>query len=226
MSHPGRLQGKRVLLTQASRYMGPATVELFRQEGAEVIADDRDLRADGAVEALVDEAGQIDILVANLAPDPEFGIACIEIKESDFRLMFETLVYPLHRLCRAILPGMYARKQGKVIVYGSALGLRAFEGAAAYGTARTAQIGYVRHAGMEAARHNVQINLIAQNFVENEYFSAELQNTDAFRDMMKSVPIGRLATGEEDARFAAFLASNEANFFVGQSFPFAGGWKE
>ena len=136
--------------------MGPATVEVFRQEGAEVIADDRDLRADGAVEALVDEAGQIDVLVANLAPDLEFGIACIEIKESDFRQMFETLVYPLHRLCQAILPSMYARKQGKVIVYGSALGLRAFEGSAAYGAARTAQ----------------------------------------------------------------------ANFFVGQSFPFAGGWKE
>ena len=41
---------------------------------------------------------------------------------------------------------------------------------------------------------------------------------------MKEVPINRLATGREDAMLALFLASEESNFFVGQIFPFAGGW--
>ena len=45
-----RLAGKRVLITQADDYMGPATTDLFREEGAEVIADTRDLTADGACE--------------------------------------------------------------------------------------------------------------------------------------------------------------------------------
>jgi NAD(P)-dependent dehydrogenase (short-subunit alcohol dehydrogenase family) len=39
----GRLQGRRVVITQADDYMGPATAELFAREGAEVIADSRDL---------------------------------------------------------------------------------------------------------------------------------------------------------------------------------------
>ena len=99
------------------------------------------------------------------------------------------------------------------------------EGLSAYGSARTAQVGYVRAAGMEAARYNVQINLVAQNFVENPaYFPPEFQATDEFKEVLKTVPLGRLATAREDALFALFLASDESDFFVGQSIAFSGGW--
>ena len=85
----------------------------------------------------------------------------------------------------------------------------------------------MRTAGAEAARHNVQINLIAQNFVENPaYFPPEFQETDSFKRMIQKVPAGRLATGREDALFALFLASDESDFFVGQSIPFSGGWAQ
>ncbi|MDG2333928.1 MAG: hypothetical protein P8Q97_06850 [Myxococcota bacterium] len=43
-----RLKGKRILVTRADTYMGPPTVELFREHGAEVIADTRDLRGEDA----------------------------------------------------------------------------------------------------------------------------------------------------------------------------------
>ena len=62
-----RLQGKRVLVTQADDYMGPATVELFSSEGAQVMTDTSDLTQAGACETLIEGSGQIDILVANLA---------------------------------------------------------------------------------------------------------------------------------------------------------------
>ena len=62
-----RLAGKRVLVTQAGDFMGPATVEIFREEGTEVLPDTRDLREPGACEAAVAEAGRVDVLVANLA---------------------------------------------------------------------------------------------------------------------------------------------------------------
>ena len=82
-------------------------------------------------------------------------------------------------------------------------------------------------AGQEAARHNVQINLIAQHFVENpEYFSEEFQQSDAFKKLIAEVPAGRLARPEEDAALAIFLASNESDFFVGQAIPFSGGWAQ
>jgi 2-keto-3-deoxy-L-fuconate dehydrogenase len=104
--------------------------------------------------------------------------------------------------------------------------LRGMKRASTYSEARGAQIAYVRAAGAEVAGHNIQINLIAQNFVENEtYFPPEVQALESFQKRLKAeVPIGRLATPEEDAQFAVFLASSEVNFFIGQSFPFAGGW--
>lgn len=80
---------------------------------------------------------------------------------------------------------------------------------------------------MEAAAHNVQINLIAQNFVENPvYFPPAFTDTPAFKELLKDVPAGRLATAREDILFAVFLASDESDFFVGQAIPFSGGWAQ
>lgn len=223
-----RLGGKRVLLTQAEDYMGPDTLQLFAEEGAEVIADNRDLTAPGAVEALVSESGHIDILVANLAAPANSGTLATDMDDDTWETMFNVMVHPLHRLCRAVLPQMYARRAGKIVVYGSATGLQPMEKVSAYSTARAAQVGYVRATGLEAARHNVQINLIAQNYVENPvYYPAELTTSERFqRHLQRNVPLGRLATGREDALFALFLASDESDFFVGQAIPFSGGWAQ
>ena len=220
-----KLAGKRVLVTQASDYMGPATIELFREHGAEVIADESDLTQPGAAQDVVETAGHIDILVANLAADARFGLMAVDTDDTVWDTAFDVMVHPLHRLCRAVLPQMYERRAGKVVVFGSATGLKAMPGVAAYSAARTAQVGYVRNVGVEAASYNVQINLIAQNFVENEaYFPLEFQQTPEFKQILTTVPIGRLATAQEDALFALFLASNESDFFVGQSIAFSGGW--
>ena len=141
--------------------------------------------------------------------------------------MFDVMVHPLHRLVQAALPPMIERRAGKIIVVGSATGLKALPGASAYSAARSAQVGYVRSVGAEVAPHNVQINLIAQNFVENPiYFSEKFQQTEMFRQMISTVPAGRLASAAEDAMLAVFLASNESDFFVGQAIPFSGGWTQ
>ena len=227
MSDRGRLAGKRVLLTQANDYMGPPTLALFREHGAEVIADTSDLTEPGAVEHVITSAGHIDVLVANLAADASLGVSAVETGDDMWHRAFDVMVHPLHRLCRAVLPDMYERRKGKIVVYGSATGLKGLEGITAYSAARSAQVGYVRTVGVEAARHNVQINLIAQNFVENPaYFPPEFTATSEFKELLKQVPIGRLATGREDALFALFLASDESDFFVGQSIPFSGGWAQ
>ena len=222
-----RLEGKRVLVTQADDYMGPATIDLFNEQGAEVIADRTDLTQPGAAQEIVEAAGHIDVLVANLASDSNFGIMAVDTDDAVWQTAFDVMVHPLHRLCRAVLPQMYERRAGKIVVYGSATGVKATPGVTAYSTARTAQVGYVRTVGVEAANYNVQINLVAQNFVENEaYFPLEFQKTPEFKQLMATVPIGRLATAREDALFALFLASNESDFFVGQSIPFSGGWAQ
>lgn len=221
-----RLGGKRVVITQADDYMGPATAEVFAAEGAQIVADTRDLTRPGACEALIEEAGRVDVLIANLASENFSGTPATDIDDDAWAKVFDVMVHPLHRLSRAVLPQMRARRSGKIIVYGSATALRGLKTVAAYSAARAAQVGYVQAVGVEVAPDNVQVNLIAQNYVENPvYYPPELQANERFQASLKrQVPLGRLATAREDALFALFLASDESNFFVGQAIPFSGGW--
>ncbi len=206
--------------------MGPTFADAFREEGAEVLEDRTDLTVPAAAAEVVAAAGEIDVLVANLAAPSDAAYA-VKVSDERWNHLFDVMVHPMHRLVRAALPAMMERRSGKIIVVGSATGLKAAPGTAPYSAARSAQVGYVRSVGVEAARFNVQINLIAQHFVENpEYFSEQFQQTDAFKKLMAEVPAGRLARPEEDAALAIFLASSESDFFVGQAIPFSGGWAQ
>jgi 2-keto-3-deoxy-L-fuconate dehydrogenase len=114
------------------------------------------------------------------------------------------------------------------VVFGSATALKGMPTVTAYSAARAAQSGYIRSLGVEVAKHNIQANLIAQNYVENPvYYPPQLREKESFqKSLARQVPLGRLATAREDALFALFLASQESNFFVGQSIPFSGGWTQ
>ena len=221
-----RLKGKRVVVTQAADFMGPVTVEVFQEEGAEVIADTRSLVTAEACRALIEESTPVDVLVANLASPNFSGTAVTDIADDDWRTPFDQLVHPLHWLTQAVLPSMIERRQGKIVAYGSATALRGLKTLCAYSAARAAQVGYIQSVGVEAAPHNVQINLIAQNYVESaDYYPPKLMEKPSFvASLKRQVPVGRLGTPREDAMFALFLASDECGFMTGQAFPFAGGW--
>jgi len=140
--------------------------------------------------------------------------------------VFAALVDPLPRLVRAALPAMIARRAGRILVMGSASALRGQKRTSTYSAARGAQLAYVQSVALEAAPHQVQVNAIAQNFVDNPtYFPPEVQANPKFQERLKrEVPLGRLVSAREDAEFAAYLCSDPAACFVGQVFPVAGGW--
>jgi 2-keto-3-deoxy-L-fuconate dehydrogenase len=219
------LQGRRVLITQADEFMGPALCEVFASAGADVIADTARLVEPGAPTALIAGAGRIDVLVANLAlAAPSTRVN--EVTDVEWRDVFAQLVDPLPRLVRAVLPQMMERRSGKVLVMGSASALRGMKRASTYSAARGAQLAYVQAVGVEVAPHNVQVNAIAQNFVDNPtYFPPAVQALPAFQErLQREVPLGRLVGAREDAMFAAYLSSSAADCFVGQVFPVCGGW--
>ena len=219
------LTGKRVLVTQAKEFMGPVLCETFAGLGATVIADDGPLDDPARPAALVASAGRVDVLLAHLSlPAPR--TMAVEATDEEWRNVFSHLVDPLPRLVRAVLPQMMERRAGKILLMGSAAALRGQKRASTYSAARGAQLAYVQTVGVEAAAHGVQVNAIAQNFVDNPtYFPPELQSLPAFQDRLKrEVPLGRLVAAREDAMFAAYLCSAAADCFVGQVFPVCGGW--
>lgn len=218
-------QGKRVLVTYANRYMGPAAAMRFRELGADVIASESPLLDQQSADELVEQAGEVDILIANFAQTPRVSLA-EDIKDEDWFALCDSLVHPLMRVVRAFLPQMKARRSGKIIGITSAAPLRAIPTAAAYSTMRGAQNAFIRTVGIEVAPYNVQVNAIGQNYVENDtYYPDELIRTDAFQQQLKAlVPTQRVASGYETANLAAFLASEDNTHIVGQIIPFAGGW--
>ncbi len=219
------LAGKRVLITQCDAFMGPALVETFAEQGATVIASADELADPDAAERVVSSAGDIDVLVANLAFTAP-STPATDVGEAEWREVFAALVDPLPRLVRAASPAMIARRAGKVLVIGSASALRGMKRASTYSAARGAQLAYVQAVGVELAPHNVQVNAIAQNFVDNPtYFPPEVQANPRFQERLaREVPLGRLVSAREDAMFAAYLCSSAADCFVGQVFPVCGGW--
>jgi 2-keto-3-deoxy-L-fuconate dehydrogenase len=219
----GRIDGRRVLVSRAQDFMGPAITELFREEGATVIADERDLRSPHAAAEAVRDAGEIDILIVNLiAPDPRIVLEQ-DTTEELWQTMFETMVHPMYRLCHAALPQMRARRSGKIVVMGSANALRGTGNRSAYSAARGAQVSYVKCIGVEMAPLNVHVNLMAQFLVENPTSLPAGKLAD-LAQRLPEVPVGRMAKGRESALLALFLASPESDFLVGQVIPFAGGW--
>jgi len=219
------LAGKRVLITHADAFMGPVLCQVFAEHGATVIADSGSLLTPEAPAALVESAGVVDILVANLALAAP-STPATEVSEAEWSQVFGALVDPLPRLVRAVVPQMIARRSGKILVMGSASALRGMKRASTYSAARGAQLAYVQAIGVELAPHHIQVNAIAQNFVDNPtYFPPEVQANPRFQErLQREVPLGRLVGAREDAEFAAYLSSTAADCFVGQVFPVCGGW--
>lgn len=220
----GRFRDQRVFITMADRYTGPAVEEMFTAEGASTICDtESHLTADGPA-AAIQGAGDVDVLVVNQiarwrpAP-PE------ETTDEVWLSIFDTLVHPTMRFVRAVLPQMIERRKGKIIVITSAAPLRTMQGGDAYTAARAAQNAYVRNVGAEVARHNVQVNAIAQAFVESvDAFQRRTWDSDALQRQLRHVPAARVAEAWEQAELVAYLASPAADFVCGQVLPYAGGW--
>ncbi len=219
------LAGQRILVTESTEFMGPALCEVFEQQGATVVRSGEPLSAPDAAARVVEAAGAIDVLVANLAWRAP-TTAATDVDDDEWRQVFAALVDPLPRLVRAAAPAMIARRAGRILVIGSASALRGMKRASTYSAARGAQLAYVQAVGVELAPHGVQVNAIAQNFVDNPtYFPPEVQANPRFQERLaREVPLGRLVSAHEDALFAAYLCSPAAGCFVGQVFPVCGGW--
>jgi 2-keto-3-deoxy-L-fuconate dehydrogenase len=120
---------------------------------------------------------------------------------------------------------MIERRAGKIIVVTSAAPLRATPQSDAYSAARGSQNAYVQAVGGDVARHNVQVNAIAQAYVESvDAFQRETWDSESLQRQLRHVPVGRVAESWEQAELVSFLASGSSDFIAGHVIPYAGGW--
>ena len=216
---------RNALITCVERYMGEAIRKKFETEGIKVVTGSYPMASQAECEALVESAGEIDILVANLAEPPMTG-PVQKIDNDNWNKLFDALVHPLMYLVRAVVPQMLERQSGKIIAITSAAPLRGIPNNSAYCAARGAQNGFIKAVGLELARSNIQVNAIAQNYINNNtYYPDDILDNEIFLDHVKrNVPTNKVGAAEETAELAAYLASERCNHMVGQVLPLAGGW--
>jgi NAD(P)-dependent dehydrogenase (short-subunit alcohol dehydrogenase family) len=248
-----KLTGKVALITNVSQFMGLACTEEFAKEGAVLALHDRtdgrakpgldiaqaygrdavvvsgdltrSVEATRVVREVVDRFGRLDVLVNNSSHAP-LGGPVEETSDEAWRSMTAALMDEPFYCMRAALRFMKRQGRGKIVNITSAVALAGLPNYAAYSAARAGTNGLTRAVGREVARHGIQVNAIAQNFVENPtYFGSDIVSSpEKLARVVKHVPAGRLARPDESARLAVYLASDEADFFCGQVVPFAGGW--
>lgn len=134
-----RMLGRRVLVTSCDTYMGPPIVELFRAEGADVVADPGALLGPAEPADLAARAGGIDVLVANL-DRPTYSARVGDIDDDEWLAGFEAMVHPLMRPVRAVAPQTIERRAGSIVALTSSAPLRRTRPhAISYVAARAAQ---------------------------------------------------------------------------------------
>ena len=219
------MENRTVLVTCVQKYMGEAIATKFKTMGFNVLTDDRPLVSQSECEALIQSSGTIDVLVVNLAEPPKSSPVQV-IENDDWDTLFKVLVDPLMYLVRATTPQMLERKSGKIIAVTSAAPLRGIANNSAYCAARGAQNAFIKAVGIELARSNIQVNAIAQNYINNNtYYPDRLLTDEKFLDhVRKNVPTNKVGSAEETAELASYLASEKCTHIIGQIIPLAGGW--
>jgi 3-oxoacyl-[acyl-carrier protein] reductase len=182
------------------------------------VTDERQVA--GLAAAVAASLGPVDVLVVNATgPQPEAPLA--EVAWEDHLAQLDFFVKSPVLLGQAVLPGMRARRFGRIVQIDSEIADRPPPGRSAYATAKSAQIGLTRSWARELAPFGITVNAVAPGFIPVERHadvSPEVRNA-----YLASVPAGRMGLGEDIAHAVSFLASAGAGFVTGQRIVVDGG---
>lgn len=239
----GRLAGKRAIVTGAGQGIGRAAAALFAQEGARVVAVDRnpgtlasladceahvlDLTDRAGIAAFGREAGAVDVLF-NCAGYVDAGM--IEaMGDAGYDLSFDLNVHAITRMLQALLPAMVANGGGSIINMASVAG--AMIGVAnryAYCASKGAVAGITRSIAVDYVGQGIRCNAICPGTVQSPSLDERLAATGdaeaARAAFVARQPMGRIGTAQEVAQLALYLASDESAYTTGQLYAIDGGW--
>ncbi|CAM5786983.1 SDR family NAD(P)-dependent oxidoreductase [Ottowia pentelensis] len=168
-----------------------------------------------AIDAVRQQVGEIDILVNNAGISGRQQ-AFDAISDADLTRMFQVHVMGSWYCTRAVLPGMKARRRGKIINTSSILGMSGRKRSSHYAGAKAALIGLTKAWAKEFAEWNIQVNAVAPGRVRTPILGAFAHSEVYRRDLQANVPLQRRGEPEEVAWLVAFLASDEADYITGQ----------
>lgn len=186
---------------------------------------------DAAVASTITKFGGIDILINNAAIFTAAPI--VEITRDDFSRAFDINVSGSLFTMQAVARHMIDRGQGgKIINMASQAGRRGEALVAVYCASKAAIISFTQSAGLNLIKYGINVNAIAPGVVDGEHwdgvdaFFAKYENKprgQKKKEVGDAVPFGRMGRSEDLTGMAVFLASEEANYIVAQTYNVDGG---
>ncbi|MEP6978781.1 MAG: SDR family oxidoreductase [Thermoleophilia bacterium] len=230
------------LVTGSTGGIGRATAQMLAGEGARVVTHGRggapgvgealhvvaDFLEPGAPEALVAEAGAVDVLVNNV------GAAYIasfeELSDAQWEEMWQLNVMSFVRAIRAVLPGMRERGRGAIVNVSSSAGKRPSTGMPNYSVTKAAVLSLSRLVADLYAKDGIRCNAVAPGPTATQVWLGEggLAEQQGEREaVLEKVaagrPLGRLAEPDEIAAVIVFLCSDAASYVTGSAWSADGG---
>jgi 3-oxoacyl-[acyl-carrier protein] reductase len=226
------LEGKTALVTGASRGIGRAIAAELARAGASVVLGYRSgaeeaeqlaaelggraVRADvsdpGEAKRLVEEAGDLDVLVNNAGITRD-GLL-LRMSDEDWRTVLDTNLGGVFHTCRAAARGMMKKRGGAIVNISSVVGLHGNPGQTNYSAAKAGIIGFTKSLARELGNRGVRANVVAPGYVETRLTQELPEELKGL--MLQNTPLGRFGSPEDVAGAVRFLCSDESSFITGE----------
>ena len=194
---------------------GPHAREL---EAAGILMRQADLSdrtaAAGLVRHALEKGGSLDGLIYSAGNTRDHTL--LKMSDSEWDEVMKLHLDGLVACCRAALPGMQERRQGKIVAIGSQSGLTGRMGQANYSAAKAATVGFIKSLAREAGRFGVTANVVCPGFIESRMTRSA--PPEAWERAKAASALGTVSSVETVASFTAWLLSDLCSGVTGQVF--------
>ncbi|HEY7533860.1 MAG TPA: SDR family NAD(P)-dependent oxidoreductase [Nitrospiraceae bacterium] len=245
-----RIGGKVALITGGNAGIGEAIAKVFAREGASVVITGRrkdeldrvakDIETNGgtvmvAVGSVTDEShaqtvvqqamqrfGRLDILVNN-AGIGDFGKRLHEIDDNTWSQVLDVNLTGVFRVTRAAVPAMLKSGGGAIINISSVASLVGIPSLPAYAASKGGLDAMTRAMAIDYASDNIRCNVVNPGLIATPMAAPLMSNPEQLEPILAHYPLRRAGKPEEVANLVLYLASDDATWVTGGTFPIDGG---